>query len=150
MERFDLPLQGAEELRALLEYSGVDFRREGDRFRFFFASRGCRWQTVCQCRDDLVLVYGVHPARVTCPERALALCSELNGRVIRGSFFLQEERIVFRTSARLTERFDARERIASALEYNAAALSSHWEQLAAGAQGAGQFSLNPSAGQRPV
>ena len=72
MERFDLPPQGAEELRALLEYSGVDFRREGDRFRFFFASRGCRWQTVCQCRDDLVLVYGVHPARVTCPERSRA------------------------------------------------------------------------------
>ena len=44
----------------------------------------------------------------------------------------------------------ALERIAAALEYNAAALSSHWEQLAAGAQGAGQFSLNPSAGQRPV
>ena len=133
MEPFDLPPQGAEELRALLEGSGVDFRREGDRFRFTFSSRGCRWQTVCQCQGDLVLVYGVHPARVTEPGRALALCSELNGRVVRGSFFLREDRLVFRTSARLTERFDARERIAAALEYNAAALSSHWEQLAAGA-----------------
>lgn len=150
MKQFDLPPQGAEELSALLEYSGVDFRREGDRFRFFFSSRGCKWQTVCDCRDSLVLVYGVHPVQVTCPERALELCSELNSRVIRGSFFLLEGRIVFRTSAQLTERFDARERIASALEYNAAALSSHWERLAAGARGVGTFPLNPSTDQGAV
>ena len=42
---------------------------------------------------------------------------------------------MFRTSARLTERFEARNRIAAALEYNAAVLSSSWERLAAGAQG---------------
>ena len=99
---------------------------------------------------SLVLVYGIHSARVAQRERALELCSELNSRVVRGSFFLQEERIVFRTSAQLTERFDARERIASALEYNAAALSSHWERLAAGARGAGTFPLNPSTDQGAV
>ena len=135
MSRFDLPPQGREEVRALLEYSGVDFRQEGDQFRFSFTSRGCRWQTVCQCQGSLVLIYAVHPARVTRPDCALALCSELNSRVIQGSFFLQEDRLIFRTSAQLTERFDARERIASALEYNAAVLSHYWERLAAGAQG---------------
>ena len=147
---FDLPPDGGTELAALLERSGVDFVREDGQFRFRFSSGGCTWQTVCRCQGDLVLVYGVHPARVTCPERALALCSELNGRVIRGSFFLLEGRIVFRTSAQLTERFDARERIASALEYNAAALSSHWERLAAGARGVGTFPLNPSTDQGAV
>ena len=82
-----------------------------------------------------MLVYGLHPARVEAPETALALCSRLNAQVTEGGFFLQEGRFVFRTSARLTERFEARERIAAALEYNAAVLSSSWERLAAGAQG---------------
>ena len=48
-----------------------------------------------------------------------------------------------RTSAQLTERFEARERIAAALEYNAAVLSSQWERIAAGAQGL-KLPLNPN------
>ena len=38
---FDAPPDGAEELAALLEHSGVDYLREGMRFRFRFTSRGC-------------------------------------------------------------------------------------------------------------
>ena len=132
---FDAPPDGAEELAALLERSGVDYLRDGGRFRFRFAGRGCTWQTVCDCRGALVLAYGVHPARVEAEETALALCARLNARVTEGSFFLQDRRFVFRTSARLTERFEAQDRIAAALEYNAAAISSYWERLAAGAQG---------------
>ena len=132
---FDIPPDAGTELAALLDRSGVDFRREGERFFFLFASGGCRWQTVCDCREDLVLVYGVHPVPVTDPRRVLELCSELNGRVIRGSFFLQEERVIFRTSARLVEYIDARRRLADALEYNAAAMTRFWERLAAGAGG---------------
>lgn len=56
MKEFDLPPDGAEELRALLEHSGAAFQREGNRFRLRFASRGCQWQTVCDCRGSLVLV----------------------------------------------------------------------------------------------
>ena len=132
---FDTPPDGAEELEALLTRSGVDFHREGGRFRFRFTSRGCTWQTVCDCRERLVLVYGIHAARVEQPETVLELCARLNSRVIRGSFFLQEGRIVFRTSVCLTERFEAQDQLAAALEYNAAALSGYWERLAAGAQG---------------
>ena len=132
---FDVPPDGGTELAALLERSGVDFQREGERFRFLFTSRGCKWQTVCDCREGLVLVYGIHPAQVTHTEESLALCSRLNRRVVQGSFFLQEGRFVFRTSAELTERWEAQARIARALEYNAAALSTYWERLAAGAQG---------------
>ena len=137
-QTFDLPPDGGAELAALLERSGVDFVRQGDQFRFRFASGGCAWQTVCQCRGDLVLVYGVHPVPVTDVPGALALCGTLNSQVVRGSFFLWEERIVFRTSARLTEAFEAQERIAAALEYNAAAISRWWESLTAGAQGLAQ------------
>ena len=132
---FDVPPDGGAELEALLERSGVDFQREGGRFRFLFTSRGCKWQTVCDCREGLVLVYGIHPAQVTCPEKALELCSQLDQRLIHGSLFLQEGRFVLRTSAELTERCEAQERIARALEYNAAVLSTYWERLAAGAQG---------------
>lgn len=132
---FDLPPDGGTELAALLERSGVDFVREEDRFRLRFSSGGCTWQTVCRCRGDLVLVYGVHPAPVTDPARALALCGRLNARLVEGSLFLQEERFVFRTSAHLTEAFEAQARIAHALEYNAAVLSRWWERMAAEAQG---------------
>ena len=132
---FDLPPDGGTELAALLERSGVDFVREDGQFRFRFSSGGCTWQTVCRCQGDLVLVYGVHPAPVTDPARALALCGWLNARLAEGSLFLQEEHLVFRTSARLTEAFEAQSRIAHALEYNAAVLSRWWERMAAEAQG---------------
>ena len=132
---FDLPPDGGTELSALLERSGVDFVREDGQFRFRFSSGGCTWQTVCRCQGELVLVYGVHPAPVTDPARALALCGRLNARLAEGSLFLQEERFVFRTSARLTEALEAQSRIARALEYNAAVLSRWWERMAAEAQG---------------
>lgn len=54
-----------------------------------------------------------------------------------GGFFVQEGHIVFRTSTRLGEQLDAQERTAQALEYNAAAITRFWEQLAAGARGIG-------------
>lgn len=132
---FDIPPEGGTELAALLERSGVDFQRDGERFSFLFASGGCRWQTVCDCRKALVLVYGIHPSAAADTRRALELCSELNARVVRGSFFLREGHIVFRTSARLVEHIDAQERVAQALEYNAAAMTRFWERLAAGAEG---------------
>lgn len=132
---FDLPPDGGTELAALLERSGVDFVREDGQFRFRFSSGGCTWQTVCRCQGELVLVYGVHPAPVTDPARALALCGWLNARLAEGSLFLQEEHLVFRTSARLTEALEAQSRIARALEYNAAVLSRWWERMAAEAQG---------------
>ena len=134
-QNFDLPPEGGEELAALLERSGVDFTQEGETFRFRFASGGCVWQTVCCCRESRVMVYGIHPTPVTDPVGALALCGEINSRVVEGSLFLAEERFVFRTGVRLTERFEAQARIAAALEYNAAVLSRFWERLAAAAQG---------------
>lgn len=134
-QTFDRPPDGGQELAALLERSGVDFVREGDRFRFRFAAGGCAWQMVCRCVEDRVLVYGVHPAPVLDEGGAAALCSRLNGRLAEGSLFLQEGHFIFRTSARLTEYFEAQERIAAALEYNAAVLSHWWEQLTAQAQG---------------
>ena len=134
-QHFDQPPQGGAELDALLRRSGVEFRRTEERFQFRFSSGGCRWQVVCQCWEDWVLVYGIHPAPVQDHARALALCSEVNGQVVRGSLFLREDRFVFRTSARLTERFEAQARIAAALEYNAAVLSHWWERLAGEAQG---------------
>lgn len=134
-QSFDLPPDGGEELEALLERSGVDFVRQGNQFRFRFTSGGCTWQTVCLCQDQWVLVYGIHPTPVEEPSRALALCSQVNSQLAEGSLFLREEFFVFRTSAKLTEPFEAQSRIAGALEYNAAFLSHWWERLVAEAQG---------------
>ena len=132
---FDTPPDGAAELAELLERSGVDFTRRDGAFYFRFSSGGCVWQTVCRCQGNRVLIYGVHPAPAADEARCLALCSRLNSQVVEGAFFLHGGRFVFRTSARLTERFEARARIAAALEYNAAAVSRWWEQLSAAAQG---------------
>lgn len=131
---FELPPDSAAELAALLERSGVDYVRRGAEFRFRFSSGGCAWQTVCRCSGELVLVYGIHPTPVEDPGGGAALCSRLNSTLTQGSLFLQEGHIVFRTSARITELFEAQARIAHALEYNAAVLSHWWERLAAGAQ----------------
>ncbi len=129
---FETLPDGGTELAALLERSGAAYRREGERFRFLFAARGRRWQTVCDCQPGLVLAYGIHPAPVGDPQPALELCCRLNRVVVQGGFFLQEERFVFRTGAFLREYWQAQEEIARALEYNAAVLSRFWEELAAG------------------
>lgn len=132
---FDLPPEGEAELTALLERSGVDYVRREDQFHFRFSSGGCVWQTVCRCQGSRVLIYGIHPAPVKNDAEALALCSRLNSELVQGSLFLHQGHFVFRTSARLTEAFEAQSRIADALEYNAAVLSRWWERLAAEAQG---------------
>ena len=129
---FETPPDSGIELTALLERSGVDFRREGERFSLLFASGGCKWQTVCDCRGAQILVYGFYPGPVADRRRALELCSFLNAQIARGSFFLWEERVVFRTGARLVEYIDAQERVASALEYNAAAMTRFWERFTSG------------------
>ena len=83
---FDTPPDGAAELAALLERSGAEYLREDRRFRLRLARGGCAWQAVCDCREEQVLVYGIHPAQVTHTEESLALCSRLNRRVVQGSF----------------------------------------------------------------
>lgn len=134
-EAFLNPPEGATELAALLERSGVDFHREGDRFRFLFTSGGCKWQLICCGQSGRVLVYNIHPAKVTAPERAAVCCSELNRRLVQGSFFIQEEKIVLRLGCELIEAMDAQERIARTLEYSAAVMSSFWERLTLAAEG---------------
>ncbi len=133
--RFEVPVDAAGELEALLERSGAEFRREGDRFRLRFSAGGCRWQAVCHCRGDLAMIYHLHPARVEDPARALELCSRLNARVIRGSFFLREGTIVFRDGAELTEHWDAQDRLARAVEYGTAVFARFWEAMSAAAGG---------------
>ena len=132
---WDAPLNGAEELAAVLDYSGVAYERQDDRFRFRFSSRGCRWQMVCDGMEGRVLVYAIHPAPVLDRAAALEVCCEINRRVVRGSCFVQEEHIVFRTEAELLEACAAREAVLQALEYNAAVMTTFWSELARGAEG---------------
>ena len=134
MQQLEPPVDGSAVLEGLLTRSGVDYRRDGTRFQFVLTRRGCKWQTVCNGLEGLVLVYGIHPARVTNPDAALRLCDALNRQVVRGSFFRQEEHLLFRTGADLFRRCDAAEAAARALEYNAAVLSRFWTQLAAAAE----------------
>ena len=135
MNTFEEPINGGAVLEELLLRSGVDYRREGETFQFLLTSRGCKWQTVCRGQGPLVLIYGIYPAQIADMAGALALCSRLNAQVVRGGFFVQDSRLVFRTSADMISLCDARETIARAIEYNAAAMSHFWTQLAGGADG---------------
>lgn|GEM_PF-1293181 len=138
MHRFDFekPLDAAEELSGLLSRSGVDFRRTGNRFFFRFSSRGRKWQTVCDCEGERVLVYGIHPAPVKDESAALAACSRINRQVVMGGCFVAEGRLVFRTGAELFEPCAAAEALARALEYNAAVMAAFWDTMEQGASGA--------------
>ena len=132
---FQAPVDGAAALEQLLESSGVPFRREGERFRFQFSSQGRRWQMVCDCAGDRVLLYSVFP--LACRDRAAALerCDAVNRQVVQGGCFLSEDHIIFRTGAELFEPFVAAETLARALEYNAAVMVTLWGTLAEGAGG---------------
>ncbi len=137
--RFQDDPDGAAELAALLEDSGVPYKRSGDRFELLFTKQSRTWRTVCDCEGGRVLIYGVHPAPVSNSTAALAACSDVNRKMVRGACFLAEGRIVCRTGAELFEPLTAREALAQALEYNASVLSHFWEALAAGASGSGHF-----------
>ena len=132
---WDTPLSGAEQLAAVLEHSGVDYRRDGNEFRFVFSSRGCRWQMIGRGEGERVLFYAVHPTPVTDRQSALELCSDINGKAAEGSCFLREERIVFRTQAKLIEACAAREMVLQALEYSASVMTFFWGDMARGANG---------------
>ena len=132
---WEAPLSGAEELTALLEDSGVVYERTGDRFRFLFSSQGCKWQTVCDCAGDRVLIYGIHPVPVADRAADLEAADALNRQAVEGGCFVAEGRLVFRTGARLLEPVAARETLARALEYNAAVMTAFWSRLAEGAEG---------------
>ncbi len=125
----DLTIDAAAELQALLEDTGVDHRREGGRFSFVLTASGCKWQTVCECEGPRALFYFIHPARLTDEAGALRICSAVNSRLIRGSFFLREDHAVYRTGDELTELVEARERLCRAIEYGSSVMVWFWDQF---------------------
>lgn len=132
---FDAPLSGAEELAAVLDYSGVPYEREKDTFRFRFASRGCKWQMLCSGVGCRVLMYAIHPTPIRERSTALEACCYINSQVVTGSCFPHEEHLVFRTDAELIEACAAREMILRALEYSAAVMTGFWSEMSQGAAG---------------
>jgi len=132
---FQAPVDGAGVLEQLLEGSGVPFLREGGRFRFQFSSQGRRWQMVCDCAGERVLLYSIFPLPYRDRAAALEGCDAVNRQVVQGGCFLAEGHLVFRTGAELFEPFVASETLARALEYNAAVISALWGTLADGTGG---------------
>jgi len=124
------PVDAAAELEDLLRYNGFSFRREGERFFLVFTDRGCKWETVCVCRGQMVLFYGRYPFPVADPEGARLACEEINRQVVMGSMFLSEGRLVFRTGADLFDIYSAYEHMGRALEYNAGVMVRFWTQMA--------------------
>ena len=144
------------ELEELLLYNGFSFRREGETFHLVFADRGCKWETMCVCREQLVLFYGRYPFPIVDRERAQTVCGEINRQVVQGSMFLHEDRAVFRTGADLFDAYSAYEHMGRALEYNAGVMVRFWSQMAAcaavnfGDFGNGPVSQMGDLGKEPV
>ncbi|MDE7243024.1 MAG: YbjN domain-containing protein [Oscillospiraceae bacterium] len=117
------------QLTALLDDSGVVWRREMGEIRFRFTSGAMTWETACRCLDNQVLVYGRYPFEIPADRRTQALeaCGGINSRVVRGGIYLTPEgRVVFRTWADMGDAYTARDALARALEYNIAVVTHFW------------------------
>ncbi len=118
-------------LTSLLEESGAAWVRERGSIRSRLRREGMIWECACRCLDGLLLAYGRCPFPVRDRIGFLQLCSEVNSQAVEGALFLARDgRPVFRSSARLLERYGARERICGVLEYNAAVLVHFWGEIA--------------------
>lgn len=132
MQKFQIGDQAdaAQELEDLLHYNGFAFRRQDGKFRMVFADRGFKWEAVCVCLEQTVLIYGYYPFPVADRERARSLCEEVNRQVLFGSMLLLEKHLAFRTGADLFDAYSAYEHIGRALEYNAGVMVRFWNQAA--------------------
>lgn len=125
------PVDAAEELEYLLRYNAFSFRRDGTRFYLVFSDKGCKWETLCVCQKQMVLIYGRYPFPVSESERVRTVCEAINRQIVMGSMFIHEGRVVFRTGADLFDAYSAYEHIGRALEYNAGVMVQFWRQMAA-------------------
>ena len=129
MAEFTTVPDATSELQALLERSGVDFRRDGGRFQFVLTSSGCKWRTVCDCEGPRHIAYGIHPAGVQDIPAAAVRCSEVNSQLVRGSFFVSEGHAVFRVGRELTDILYAQDEIAGDIEYLASVMVWAWNRF---------------------
>lgn len=127
-------LQAAECRRlllALLEDSGVQWESSGEWVRFRFCEGSMVWELACRCVQDEALVYSRYPMRATDRAAALAACDAANSTLTRGAMFLSGDVPTFRIRADLQDAYGARERLAQALEYSAAAMARYWGKMQA-------------------
>lgn len=130
----DEVIDPARELVDLLEYNGIRYSREKYGLRCAFSDAACKWETIFQCTQRTVLIYGIYPFPVSNREGTVEKVNRINRELTRGAMFLVDERVVMRTSADLFDEFSAYEAIGRALEYNAGAVVSFWQAMAAAAQ----------------
>lgn len=124
---FDEREEPAALLEALLDTSGIQYLHQKGQFRFLFSSRGYRWETVCQCREGGVMVYGRYPFQVRERTKALEACCVCNEQVIRGGMFLAGAELVFRTWADTDDPVTALQSLSQAITYNAAVMAQFWD-----------------------
>lgn len=114
-------------LTALLADSGATWTERAGLVCFRLCREGMVWETACRCLDGRVLIYGRYPFSVGGGPDFGPVCSRVNSQVVEGALFLPPDgRPVFRTGARLYELWDARTRVADALEYNGAVVARFW------------------------
>ena len=133
----DKNISAEDELLNLLRYNGVQFSVQAGEYRFVFSENGRKWRTICKCHGSTVMIYGLYPFEVADDLPAARMVSEINAKLARGCLFFSGGKAVMRTSAGLFDAYSAYETIARALEYNAGAVMSFWDNV---------FSLRRSGG----
>ena len=130
MEKFLIDeVSPEEELTALLEYNGIQFRKTDDEFRFVLSEGNRKWETVCHWTRRVVLVYGMYPFKAMDEVSMLERLNRINTELVRGCVILSDGGITVRTDADLYDAYSSYESIARALEYNAGAVIKYWEIL---------------------
>lgn len=119
------------ELESLLEYNHIAYVKDSGEYRFIFADRGLKWETVCRpLQEGAVLIYGFYPFKLTSCPAVQQFCESVNSRVRYGAMMFQDDQLVFRTCADLFDIYSSYETIARALEYNADVIVRFWVRAA--------------------
>lgn len=122
-----------EECRALLtrllDDSRVQWEQYGVWTRFRFREGSMVWELSCRCMTGEILIYSRYPFNTLNRSAALEACNKANRRLMRGALFLQQNTPAFRITADLHDPYNARERLAEALEYSTAAVIKFWTDL---------------------
>ena len=130
MEKFLIDeVSPEEEIAALLEYNGIQFRKTDDEFRFVLSEGNLKWETVCRWTRRVALIYGMYPFKAIDEAAMLERLNRINAELVRGCVILSNGGVTIRTDADLYDAYSAYESIARALEYNAGAMTKYWDVL---------------------
>ncbi len=117
-------------IKNLLDSEGCEWAEERGWLRFRVKHDAMLWETACMVRDRSAVFYGRFPFGCSDLTRARRICNEINGQILRGALFIEEDgHPVYRCRADVDDVYNAEDRIMAAIRYNAQVMSGFWGRL---------------------